>query len=159
MFVLCGSVTSCTWQRCSHPLFLARQRCFIFQCLSLRSSPISQYEQTQMSHSRILSLTVEAFTHTHTSGLLSLWGFSTGVMLFLLYRPYIYCPTSAVLNFSPRAPPLCIFRMLLLSLQIFVLFECKCPAKWTSQDIPPWFQFEANVYIPFKVHWSVQDVN
>ncbi len=27
------------------------------------------------------------------------------------------------------------------------------------QDIPPWFQLEANVYIPFKVHWSVQDVN
>ncbi len=66
---------------------------------------------------------------------------------------------SAVLNSSPRAPPLCIFLMLLLSLQMFVLFERKCPAKWTSQDIPPWFQFEANVYIPFKVHWSVQDVN
>ncbi len=59
--------------------------------------------------------------------------------------------TAAVLNSSPRAPPLCIFRMLLLSLQMFVLFERKCPAKWTSQDIPPWFQFEANVYIPFKV--------
>ncbi len=44
------------------------------------------------------------------------------------------------------APPLCIFRMLLLTLQMFVLFERKCPAKWTSQDIPPWFQFEANVY-------------
>ncbi len=58
----------------------------------------------------------------------------------------------AVLNSSPRAPPLCIFRMLLLSLQMFVLFERKCPAKWTSHDIPPWFQFEANVYIPFKVH-------
>ncbi len=66
---------------------------------------------------------------------------------------------SAVLNSSPRAPPLCIFRMLLLSLQMFVLLERKCPAKCTSQDIPPWFQFEANVYIPFKVHWSVQDVN
>ncbi len=65
----------------------------------------------------------------------------------------------AVLNSSPRAPPLCIFRMLLLSLQMFVLLERKCPAKWTSQDIPPWFQFEANVYIPFKVRWSVQDVN
>ncbi len=65
----------------------------------------------------------------------------------------------AVLNSSPRAPPLCIFRMLLLSIQMFVLFERKCPAKWTSQDIPPWFQFEANVYIPFKMHWSVQDVN
>ncbi len=59
---------------------------------------------------------------------------------------------AAVLNSSPRAPPLCIFRMLLLSLQTFVLFERKCPAKWTSQDIPLWFQFEANVYIPFKVH-------
>ncbi len=35
---------------------------------------------------------------------------------------------------------------------MFVLLERKCPAKWTSQDIPPWFQFEANVYIPFKVH-------
>ncbi len=65
----------------------------------------------------------------------------------------------AVLNSSPRAPPLCIFRMLLLSLQMFVLFERKCPAKWTSQDIPPWFQFEANVNIPFKVYWNVQDVN
>ncbi len=66
---------------------------------------------------------------------------------------------SAVLNSSPRARPHCIFRMLLLSLQMFVLFERKCPAKWTSHDIPPWFQFEANVYIQFKVHWSVQDVN
>ncbi len=54
---------------------------------------------------------------------------------------------TAVLNSSPRAPPLCIFRMLLLSLQMFVLFERKCPSKWTSQDIPPWFQFEVNVYI------------
>ncbi len=54
---------------------------------------------------------------------------------------------AAVLNSSPRAPPLCIFCMLLLSLQMFVLLERKCPAKWTSQDIPPWFQFEANVYI------------
>ncbi len=44
---------------------------------------------------------------------------------------------SAVLNSRPRAPPLCIFRMLLLSLQMFVLLERKCPAKWTSQDIPP----------------------
>ncbi len=56
-------------------------------------------------------------------------------------------------------PPLCIFCMLLLSLQMFVLLERKCSAKWTSQDIPLWFQFEANVYIPFKVHWSVRDVN
>ncbi len=47
------------------------------------------------------------------------------------------CLIPAVLNSSPRAPPLCIFRMLLLSLQMFVLFERKCPAKWTSQDIPP----------------------
>ncbi len=72
------------------------------------------------------------------------------------------CSRLAVLNSSPRAPPpLCIFRMLLLSLQMFILFERKCPAKWTSQDIPPWFQFEANIYtyIPFKVHWSVQDGN
>ncbi len=63
------------------------------------------------------------------------------------------------LNSSPRAPPLCTFHMLLLSHQMFVLFERKCPAKWTSQDIPPGFQFEANVYIPFKVHISVRDVN
>ncbi len=42
---------------------------------------------------------------------------------------------AAVLNSSPRTP----------------LFEHKCPAKWTSQDILPWFQFEANIYIPFKV--------
>ncbi len=55
-------------------------------------------------------------------------------------------PSTAVLNSSPRAPPLCTFRMLLLSLQTFVLFERKCPAKWTSHDIPPWFQFEANVF-------------
>ncbi len=54
--------------------------------------------------------------------------------------------TAAVLNSSPRASPLCTFRMLLLSLQTFVLFERKCPAKWTSHDIPPWFQFEANVF-------------
>ncbi len=38
---------------------------------------------------------------------------------------------------SSCPPPLCIFRMLLLSLQMFVLLERKCPAKWTSQDIPP----------------------
>ncbi len=30
---------------------------------------------------------------------------------------------SAVLNSSPRTPPLCTFRMLLLSLQMFVLFK------------------------------------
>ncbi len=66
---------------------------------------------------------------------------------------------AAVLNSSPRTPPLCIFRMLLLSLQMFVPFVCKCTAKCTSQYMLPWFQFEANVYIPFKVHWSVQDVN
>ncbi len=47
------------------------------------------------------------------------------------------CSNAAVLNSSPRAPPLCTFRMLLLSLQTFVLFERKCPAKWTSHDIPP----------------------
>ncbi len=67
--------------------------------------------------------------------------------------------TSAVLNSSPRPPPLCTFCMFLLSVQTFVIFESKCPAKWTSQDIPPWFQFEANVYVPYKVHWSVWDVN
>ncbi len=47
-------------------MFLAAlDRDVVTLCLSLRSSPISQYEQTQMSHSRILSLTVKAFTHTH----------------------------------------------------------------------------------------------
>ncbi len=49
--------------------------------------------------------------------------------------------------------------MFLSSLQTFVLFDRKCPAKWTSQDIPPSFQFEASVYVPFKGHWSVRDVN
>ncbi len=49
--------------------------------------------------------------------------------------------------------------MLLLSLQTFVLFECKIPAKWTSLDIPPWFQFEANVYVPCKVHWIGRNMN
>ncbi len=46
---------------------------------------------------------------------------------------------AAVLNSSPRTCilSLCIFRMLLLSLQMFVLSERMCPAKWTSQDIPP----------------------
>ncbi len=36
-----------------------------------------------------------AHTHTHASGLLSLWGLSIGVMLFLLYRldRKFYCPT------------------------------------------------------------------
>ncbi len=46
-------------------------------------------------------------------------------------------------------------RPLLLSLQTFVLFERKCPAKWTSQEIPPWLQFEANVYI---FHWKCIEV-
>ncbi len=55
------------------------------------------------------------------------------------------CYIAAVLNSSPHAPPLCIFHMLLLSHQMFVLFERKCPAKWTSQDIPPWFQFESEL--------------
>ncbi len=59
---------------------------------------------------------------------------------------------SAVFNSSPRAPPLCTFCMFLSSLQTFVLFDRKCPAKWTSQDIPPSFQFEASVYVPFKGH-------
>ncbi len=35
---------------------------------------------------------------------------------------------AAVLNSSPCATPLCTFRMFLLSLQTFVLFERKCPA-------------------------------
>ncbi len=60
-------------------------------------------------------------------------------LIALRFRP-------AVLNSSPRAPPLCAFLMLLLSLQTFVLIDRKCPAKWTSHDIPPWFQFEANVF-------------
>ncbi len=60
---------------------------------------------------------------------------------------------AAVFNSSPRAPPpLCTFCMFLSSLQTFVLFDRKCPAKWTSQDIPPSFQFEASVYVPFKGH-------
>lgn len=42
-----------------------------------------------------------------------------------------------VLNSSPHNPPLCTFCMYLLSLQTFVLFDCKCPAKWTSQDNRP----------------------
>ncbi len=59
---------------------------------------------------------------------------------------------TAVFNSSPRAPPLCTFCMFLSSLQTFVLFDRKCPAKWTSRDIPPSFQFEASVYVPFKGH-------
>ncbi len=38
----------------------------------------------------------------------------------------------AVLNYSPRVPPLCTFCTFFLSLQMFVLFDCKCPTKWTS---------------------------
>ncbi len=72
---------------------------------------------------------------------------------------HILSSKSAVFNSSPRAPPLCTFCMFLSSLQTFVLFDRKCPAKWTSQDIPPSFQFEASVYVPFKGHWSVRDVN
>ncbi len=37
-----------------------------------------------------------------------------------------------------------IYRAALL--QMFVLFERKCPAKWTLQDISSWFQFEVNVF-------------
>ncbi len=48
-------------------------------------------------------------------------------------------------NPSPRTPQLCIFHMYLLSRTTFVLFDRKCPAKWTSPDIPPWFQFETSV--------------
>ncbi len=44
------------------------------------------------------------------------------------YKAYVSSCSSAVLNSSPRAPLLCIFRMLLFSLQMFVLFERKCPA-------------------------------
>ncbi len=56
---------------------------------------------------------------------------------YLDFNPVLIVARPAVLNSSPRAPPLCTFRMLLLSLQTFVLFERKCPAKWTSHDIPP----------------------
>ncbi len=65
-------------------------------------------------------------------------------------QPELIHLTAAVFNSSPRAPPLCTFCMFLSSLQTFVLFDRKCPAKWTSQDIPPSFQFEASVYVPFK---------
>ncbi len=33
---------------------------------------------------------------------------------------------------SSRTPPLRTFSMFILSLQMFVLFDCKCPVKWTS---------------------------
>ncbi len=50
-------------------------------------------------------------------------------------------------------PPARTFCMSLSLLQTFVLFDRKCPAKkWTSQDIPPSFQFEASIYVPFKGH-------
>ncbi len=40
------------------------------------------------------------------------------------------CPFSAaVLNFSPRIPPLCTLCTFLLTLQMFVLFDFKCPVK------------------------------
>ncbi len=43
------------------------------------------------------------------------------------------CPFIAVvLNSSPHVPLLCTFCTFLLSLQTFVLFDCKCPTKWTS---------------------------
>ncbi len=57
-------------------------------------------------------------------------------LIFLLTIPHRFS-MAAVLNSSPRAPPLCAFLMLLLSLQTFVLIDRKCPAKWTSHDIPP----------------------
>ncbi len=47
--------------------------------------------------------------------------------------------------------PVIAHRMLLLSLQTFVVFKSKCPAKCTSQDIPPWFQFEAIVYTVYSI--------
>ncbi len=88
---------------------------------------------------------------------LSLQQFSTKIRKLFIHFGYSFTP--AVFNSSPRAPPLCTFCMFLSSLQTFVLFDRKCPAKWTSQDIPPSFQFEASVYVPFKGHWSVRDVN
>ncbi len=73
---------------------------------------------------------------------------------------FMYCNrlVTAVLNSSHRVPPLCTFCTSLLSLQMFVLFDFKFPMKWTSH-IPPWFQFESNIYVPFKGHWSVRDMN
>ncbi len=53
-----------------------------------------------------------------------------------------------------------LFKMLLFKGGVLIYAEhCKCPAKWTSQDIPPIFQFEANAYIPLKEHRSVRDEN
>ncbi len=89
--------------------------------------------------------------HLHSTSHLKLLDF-----LWSVWKPLF---RAAVFNSSPRAPPLCTFCMFLSSLQTFVLFNRKCPAKWTSQDIPPSFQFEASVYVPFKGHWSVRDVN
>ncbi len=37
-------------------------------------------------------------------------------------------------------------RSPLFVIHLFVLFEPKCPAQLTSQDIPQWFQFEVNVF-------------
>ncbi len=48
-------------------------------------------------------------------------------------------------NSQFQSPPTLHICMFLSSLQAFVLFERKCPAKWTSQDIPPRFQLEKNV--------------
>ncbi len=88
-----------------------------------------------------------------------LWAFSSFQLKFENFLSISAIHYTSGFNSSPRAPPLCTFCMFLSSLQTFVLFDRKCPAKWTSQDIPPSFQFEASVYVPFKGHWSVRDVN
>ncbi len=81
------------------------------------------------------------------------WTVFSGPMLHMPLPTWMTSSSiAAVFNSSPRAPPLCTFCMFLSSLQTFVLFDRKCPAKWTSQDIPPSFQFEASVYVPFKGH-------
>ncbi len=80
---------------------------------------------------------------------------STGKLIqYLHFLPYRSIPQT-----QSSRPSRCIFLMDLLSRITFVLFDRKCPKKWTSLDIPPWFQFETSVYVPFRGHWSMQDVN
>ncbi len=77
---------------------------------------------------------------------------SSGIQMDLIYFPKAFIGY-IVQRFSTPVlapPPLHILYVSLSSLQTFVLFDRKCPAKWTSQDIPPLFQFEASVYVPFK---------
>jgi len=54
--------------------------------------------------------------------------------LFTFLRKVCKDIRAAILDSSPRDPLLCTFCMFFLSLQTFVLFEHKCPAKWTLQD-------------------------